>query len=127
MTRDEVREYIEERYSTQPEYPWVKYPRNMIFRHSTNQKWFALVMPVAAEKLGLRQAGELDILNLKSTPVLIGSFLGQPGIFPAYHMSKTSWLSVALDGSVTAEKIKTLLEISYDLTEVKRKKGDISS
>ena len=31
-------------------------------------------------------------------------------------MSKTNWISVALDGSVDGEEIRWLLERSYDLT-----------
>ena len=28
----------------------------------------------------------------------------EPGIFPSWHMNKTHWLTVALDGSVDGEK-----------------------
>ena len=34
-------------------------------------------------------------------------------------MSKDKWISVALDGSVDDEQIKMLLEMSYELTEMK--------
>ena len=40
----------------------------------------------------------------------------EKGIFPAYHMSKTHWISVALDGTVEKEKIEWLLDLSFDLT-----------
>ena len=36
-------------------------------------------------------------------------------------MSKTNWISVALDGSVDGEEIRWLLERSYDPTAPKRK------
>lgn len=41
-------EYIKKEYKVTPDYPWKKYPDNAVFRHSDNNKWFALVMYVAA-------------------------------------------------------------------------------
>ena len=61
----------------------------------------------------------IDIVNLKCDPVLIGSLQSEKGIFPAYHMSKDKWISVALDGGVDDEQIKMLLEMSYELTALK--------
>lgn len=34
-------------------------------------------------------------------------------------MSKTNWITVALDGSVSDDKIKMLLDMSFDLTSPK--------
>ena len=47
------------------------------------------------------------------------------GFFPAYHMRKDSWITVALDGSVADYKIKMLLDVSYQATapKVRKKKG----
>ena len=44
-------------------------------------------------------------------------------------MSKDKWISVALDGSVDSEQIMFLLDMSYELTDVKinnRRKKKIS-
>ena len=60
--------------------------------------------------------GILEIVNLKCDPVLVGSLRSEPGFFPAYHMNKENWISVALDGSVPDSKIKMLLDLSYDAT-----------
>ena len=38
-------------------------------------------------------------------------------IFPGWHMNKAHWLSVALDGTVEDEKIKFLVDMSYELTK----------
>ena len=66
----------------------------------------------------------LDVVDLKCDPILIGSLRKEAGYFPAYHMSKASWITVALDGSVPDEQIKMLLDMSYDATarKVKKKK-----
>ena len=52
---------------------------------------------------------------------MMGSFLDEIGIFPAYHMSKTCWISVLLDGSVDADTLAFLIDISFELTAKKRK------
>ena len=49
-------------------------------------------------------------------------FLQEKGIFPAYHMSKTCWISVLLDGSVSDETLSFLIDVSFELTSKKSKK-----
>ena len=119
MTRDELQRYIFDHYSTEPDYPWPGAPNHAVFRHGGNRKWFALVMEVPRGRLGLPGAELLDIVNFKCDPILIASLRGEPGIFPAYHMNKASWITVALDGSVPAETIELLLDVSYELTKPK--------
>lgn len=119
MTRTEWCDYISLIYHAEAERPWEKYPENLVFRHAQNQKWFALMMIVSREKLGLPGAGPIEILNLKCDPLQIGSFRQEAGVFPAYHMNKANWLSVALDGTVSEERVKLLLDISFDLTAPK--------
>lgn len=53
---------------------------------------------------------------MKTGPILGGSYLGQPGIVRAWHMNKTHWLGVLLDGSATEQTIRELLDISYSMT-----------
>lgn len=121
MNRAELEQFILEHYSTEPDHPWMKYPGFAVFRHTGNQKWFALIMDVPKKRLGLQGDEPLDVVNFKCDPILIGSFLGEPGFFPAYHMSKESWITVALDGSVADDKIKLLLDVSYEATLPKTK------
>ena len=99
MNRMELGKYIQDNYNIEPDYPWVKYPNYEVYRHGNNKKWFALVMDVPKNKLGLRGEDILEIVNFKCDPILLGSLLNEKGFFPAYHMSKVSWISVAL-GSV---------------------------
>ena len=122
MTRPELEAHIAAVYGVEAEHPWAAYPAHGVFRHGSNRKWFAVAMSIPREKLGLREAGSIDVLNVKCDPIVIGSFLGEPGIFPAYHMSKAHWLTIALDGSVESDKVKWLLEMSYDLTAPKRRR-----
>ena len=119
MNREELEAYILNHYSTEPDYPWADTPRAAVFRHAGNRKWFALVMEVPQDKLGLVGTKKLHIVNFKCDPILISSLRGETGIFPAYHMNKASWITAALDGSVPAETIKLLLDVSYELTKPK--------
>ena len=119
MNREELEAYILNHYSAQPDYPWADTPRAAVFRHAGNRKWFALLMEVQRDKLGLAGTEKLDIVNFKCDPILIASLRGEPGIFPAYHMNKASWITASLDGSVQAKTIELLLDVSYELTKPK--------
>ena len=124
MNRSELETYITETYHASAEYPWLKYPNYAVFRHRNNQKWFAVIMDVPRNKLGMPGETLLDVVNFKSNPILIGSLLGEPGFFPAYHMNKDWWITAALDGTVSEDNIKMLLDISYQATAPKpRAKG----
>ena len=58
-----------------------------------------------------------DIINVKCDAYLISSLCQNQGFLPAYHMNKTSWLSILLDGSVSCEEILKLIDLSYELTK----------
>ena len=122
MKRDELETLISETYNAEADYPWLKYPNYEVFRHSNKQKWFALIMDVPKDKLGLHGSEPLDVVNFKCDPILIGSLRSEAGIFPAYHMNKEQWITVALDGSVSDDKIKMLLDMSYEATAPKARK-----
>ncbi len=80
-------------------------------------------MPLPVSKLGINEDRVTDILNIKCDPLMIGSLRMENGIYPAYHMNKNSWISVILDGTVDMEKIKFLLDMSFELTDKKHKKA----
>lgn len=122
MTRAELTEYIAEQYGVSPDSPWIKCPEYKVFRHGGSKKWFALIMDVPAKAAGRSGEGHVDAVNLKCDPLLVGSMTKQPGVFPAYHMNKTHWITVALDGSADAETVKMLLGASFALTAPKIKK-----
>ena len=92
-----------------------------MLRHNDNNKWYGVVLEVSADKLGLPEAGIVDVLNVKSDPLLIGSLRGQDGYFPAYHMNKEKWLSIQLGKPELDDAIKDLLSLSYELTAPKKR------
>lgn len=112
----DIQDYIEKTYGIAGEYPFAKDATTCVFRHPANRKWFAVIMEIPREKLGLSGAGQIRVVNVKCDTRLIGSFRQETGIFPAYHMSKAHWLTVALDGTADQGSIRFLLDMSYDLT-----------
>lgn len=120
VTRDELMRFIPDFTGEKAEYPFGD--ETTVFRHSDNRKWFAILMNIPREKLGLFGKGNIDIVNLKCDPLLTGSLFSEGGVFPAYHMNKEKWISVLLDGSLEPDKVKWLLEISFNLTARKIKK-----
>lgn len=120
MDRMDILHFAREEFGSEPEYLWAKYPDYCVLRHTSNQKWYAVIMNVSKRKLGLIEDEVIDILDVKCDPILLGSLLGRKGFLPAYHMSKSSWVSIVLDGSVPPEEIRDLLTVSYDLTKKKK-------
>lgn len=118
--RSKVLELAAERYHTQPESLWAKYPQHVVLRHSDNRKWYALIMDVPRNKLGLEGEDSVDILDIKADPVMAGSFLLEEGILPGYHMNKGHWITVLLDGTVPMNTIELLLDVSFSLTGKKK-------
>ncbi|MCI8527284.1 MAG: MmcQ/YjbR family DNA-binding protein [Oscillospiraceae bacterium] len=119
MERIQIFDFAKRKYSTEPDYPWKD--RNAVLRHDDNNKWFAVVLEVGRDKLGLAGEGSIDVINLKCDPILIGSLCSQEGFHPAYHMNKDKWISIRLDGSVSEDEIKNLISLSYELTGSKKK------
>lgn len=106
-----------EQLGAEPAYLWAKFPTYFVLRHGDRGKWFAVSGTVSREKLGLSGAVPLPILVVKCDPILLGSLLGTKGFLPAYHMSKTNWVTICLDDTVSDDTVINLLTISYDLTK----------
>lgn len=124
MNRTELEQYILETYQADSDFPWKKYPAYQVFRHRRSRKWFALVMEVPENKLGREETACLEVVNVKCEPAMIGALRRKAGFYPAYHMNKDTWITMALDGSVTEDMIKKLVDMSFDLTDdaVKKRK-----
>lgn len=118
-------DYVLKQYGTQPEYLWKSHPDYAVLRHGDNRKWYAIVMNVEKNALGLSGAGKMPIMNVKCSPEMLSLFLPQAGFLPAYHMNKNHWLTVLLDGSVDKETILFLLNASFDLTASRQAKKQL--
>ena len=124
MNLTELKEHIFDAYSVEPDHPFAMDDVTSVYCHSDNRKWFALTMRIPYRTLGISKDGDVDVLNIKCDPILIGSLRGRPGFYPAYHMNKDKWITILLDGSADSADIIPLLAMSYELTASKaRKRG----
>ena len=125
MDRCQLDKYISETYGITAEKLFEKYPGFQVYRRTDTKKWFAVIMDIPKEKLGIANQSAnatIDIVNFKCDPILVGSLRLEQGFFHAYHMNKENWITAALDGSAPDDTIKMLLEMSYHLTKNKTKK-----
>lgn len=105
---------VQEKYGNQLEYLWEKSPDTAVLRHEESQKWYAVLMKISWDKLDKGKEGLVEAVNLKHDCVT--ALLTQRGIYPAFHMNKRYWISVALDDTLSDEEVLELIETSWKLT-----------
>ena len=59
------------------------------------------------------------MINVKCDPEMIGSLRMQKGLLPGYHMNKEYWVTILLDGTVEADEVCELIDLSYYITSPK--------
>lgn len=111
-----ITKLIVEKYSIMPEFLWSKSPGYGIFRNPKSEKWFGAIMNVDKSKIVPNQTGEIEILNVKLDDI---NYLKQKGIYPGHHFNKKSWFSIILDDTLTDDEIMELIDISYELSDIK--------
>ena len=121
--KEQILSYAKKTYKTLPDAPFSTAPAYSVLRHADTRKWYALFMDVPQNRLGMEGDKRVDILNIKCDPILSGSLRLRKGFLPAYHMNRENWLTILLDGTVDAEEIYPLLDMSYELTKKKTKRG----
>ncbi|GEQ05344.1 MmcQ/YjbR family DNA-binding protein [Staphylococcus gallinarum] len=116
VKRIEVLDYIATKYQIDPDYPWNRYKNYAVCRHNSNNKWFVLIMDVTADKIGLSVDNKIDILNIKVEQAFIGSLRRKKGVYKAYHMDKSNWVSINLSEIASIDEIANWIDDSFDLT-----------
>ena len=129
---------ILQRYGISPDFPFGTSPNEACgtFRHTDNSKWFALIMSIKCTSLAetvkrvsgkvpdvllQQEEAHIDIINLKTVPDDGEALYKETGIYPAFHMNHTHWISVTLDDSLPDDRVMQLVETSFRLTEKKRR------
>lgn len=110
---------INEKYKVKPEFLWNKFPGFGVFRNTRSNKWFGIIVNVDRSKIIPNESGEIEILNIKLNDD-VKTYLGQKGIYPSYHLSKKNWISIILDDILADEYIMKLIQISYNLSNIKK-------
>lgn len=91
----------------QSDAPFPDDAQNIVLRHIANRKWFALLF--------VREGAAY--VNLKCKPDKAEFWRGvYPSVTPGWHMNKTHWNAIALDGSVPEADLQEMLWDSYTLT-----------
>ena len=111
-----IEKYISEQYGGTVAYMFANAPDVGVCRHGEKGKWYAVFMPVAYKKFGIGKEGETEVVTLKCIPQLGASVADGQSVFPAYHMNKEHWISILLDGSAGCGQVKSLIDLSYNLT-----------
>lgn len=113
--------YIKEKYGDEPEFLWEKYDDNAVFRRKDNGKWYGVILKVTYDKLGLSSNDTVEILDLKIDPNTTKA--DEVKTFKGYHMNKTHWITVLLDGSFPLSEIKKMTDVSYGLAKTTKKRN----
>ena len=82
-------------------------------------------MNIDKSKIIPEESGEIEVLNIKLDDD-VQNYLGVEGIYPSYHLSKKSWVTIILDNTLSDKEIMNLIDISYNLSNMKKgrlKKG----
>ena len=110
-TKREILDYCLTYPSVYEDYPFDE--TTALVRHSANKKMFALVDYLQ---------GRLQI-SLKCEPFK-ADFLRNAfeSVVPGYHLNKTHWNTVYIDGDVPETELYDMIQHSYDLTKPKAKK-----
>lgn len=122
LQRDRIIQYAQDTFGTEAEYLWADAPNYAVLRRSASRKWYAIIMDVPSNRLGLAGEELIDVMNVKCSTIMIGSLLSEKGFLPAYHMNKNYWISILLNDTVPDNQIFPLLELSYDIVAPKRRK-----
>lgn len=116
ITREEIFDFVRDKYNIKPDYPWEKYSNYAALRHKDNKKWFGLVMDITSDKIGLNTDEHIDVINLKVRKEFIDPLRKKEGFYRAYHMDKSNWITINLKEINTINDIKDLIAESYELT-----------
>ncbi len=116
-----IAEYVLKKYNDKPIFAWEKSPGFGIFKNHTNKKWYGLIMNIKKSKFDNCSEQEIEIINLKVDKNQINELLTINGIYEAYHMNKKNWVSIILDDSLEDKTIFSLLDKSYEFTNIKKR------
>ena len=114
----EIIDYCNNKYGENHVNPFKKHSDILAFVNEKN-KWYALFLEVEYSKLNKNTdiKTKVKILNVKYPTDKILEIIDNKHIFPAYHMNKKHWISVALDKNIRLVTIKELIDISYSLVK----------
>jgi len=114
-------DYVKERYGDTLEFLWEKLSDNAVLRRKDNRKWYAAMLPIRGDRIGLNTQEVVEIIDLRLEPDEMEATIDHKSFFPGYHMNKKHWYSILLDGSVPRDEIARRIDESYRIAGGKKK------
>lgn len=111
-------EYVRNKYHDELEFLWEK-SNNAIWRNKESQKWYGALLTVQKKKLGIKEEGTIEIIDLRLQTDRIEEIVDNTRYFPGYHMNKKHWITIKLDGSVDVNEVYGFIDNSYMLSKKK--------
>ena len=125
----QIIKYITEKYEDELEFLWEKYDDAAIWRNKQNNKWYGLLMIITEDKLGVESNRIIEVLDIRYQKEETENIVDNKKIFPGYHMNKKSWITIKLDNTIEIERIKKLIDNSYNLSlggkRIQNKQSDL--
>jgi len=111
MTPGELRDYLLSFTGAEETFPFN--PETSVFK-------------VGGKMFALSRLGEEELrVSLKCEPRLAEALReAHAAVIPGYHLNKRHWNTVILDGSLSEEVVKEMIEDSYDLVVSKLPKSE---
>ncbi len=113
-------DYASKKYNNSLEFLWKKFPEYAVLRRTDTNKWYAVLLIIPKNKLGIKSNEPAEILALRAKPEDIENIIDYKKYFPGYHMNKKHWLTIILDGSVDINEIYNKIDESYALAVKQR-------
>ena len=113
ITREDIIKYCLSLQGVYEDYPFHD-DNWTVMRCKQNKKTFAFIY----------KKDDYIWINVKVAPEWIDFWRNAyESVVPAYHMNKSHWSSVILDGSVPENEIRRMIVESYDMVKPKMKKS----
>ena len=113
----ELIQYVKDQYGDTLEYLWKKFPNNAVWRRKDSGKWYAALLTVTKQKLGIDSEETVEIIDLRMDPAQLASLIDNHKYYPGYHMNKKHWYTVILDGSVSFSELCQRIDDSYHIAK----------
>lgn len=113
---------IQSDFNDSYDHPFEKHPQYISYR--VHQKWYALIFPLEKGKLIPDLKNDdfeeiVEVINLKVNASRMDQILKKEGIYPSYHMSKKTWISIILDDKLSNHELYQLVKESRELVNPK--------
>ena len=107
---------IIKKYGDNPIFMWEQFEGYGVFKNADNNKWYGIIMNIDYSKLGLNNKNPVEVINVKLNKDKIQELLKKDGYYPAWHMNKKSWITIALDETLADSEIINFIGESYSYT-----------